>query len=62
MTRKRARLLLSVLSAIWLGAGLMFGLSGMVWADDESSFSLQGFGTLGAARTTTKEARFVRDL
>jgi hypothetical protein len=62
MTRKRARLLLSVLSSIWLGAGLMLGLTGLVLADDESSFSLQGFGTLGAARTTTREARFVRDL
>jgi hypothetical protein len=30
--------------------------------DDESAFSLRGFGTLGAVRTTSKEARFVRDL
>ncbi len=30
--------------------------------DEESSFTLQGFGTLGAARSTTKDVEFVRDL
>ncbi|RIX45667.1 MAG: hypothetical protein D3M94_12655 [Rhodocyclales bacterium GT-UBC] len=31
-------------------------------ADEVPAFSLQGFGTLGLARTTSQEARFVRDL
>lgn len=32
------------------------------WADPEQAFSLQGFGTLGVARTTTNDLEFVRDL
>lgn len=36
-------------------------LAGAARADDDA-FSLRGFGTLGVARTTTDEARFVRDL
>ena len=31
-------------------------------AESESAFSLQGFGTLGVARTTTDDVEFVRDL
>ena len=31
-------------------------------AESESAFSLQGFGTLGIARTTTDNVEFVRDL
>src|SRR6476659_7850861 len=33
-----------------------------VAANEESAFSLGGFGTLGAARTTGNQAEFVRDL
>ena len=33
-----------------------------VMAESESAFSLQGFGTLGMARTTTNDEEFVRDL
>ncbi|AXS80264.1 hypothetical protein [Dechloromonas sp. HYN0024] len=33
-----------------------------VSAESESAFSLQGFGTLGMARTTTDNVEFVRDL
>ena len=31
-------------------------------ADEQPAFTLQGFGTLGAARTTSNEVEFVRDL
>ena len=33
-----------------------------VLADEESPFRFQGFGTLGAAKTTTSDVEFVRDL
>lgn len=39
-----------------------FLAAGTVQADDSSSFSLQGFGTLGAVRTTSDSVEFVRDL
>lgn len=32
------------------------------WAEPEQAFSLQGFGTLGMARTTSNDLEFVRDL
>jgi len=35
---------------------------GPVGAEEESAFSLHGFGTLGATRTSTADAEFVRDL
>lgn len=35
---------------------------GPVGAEEESAFSLHGFGTLGATRTSTNDAEFVRDL
>ena len=41
-----------------LAAGLGAGAAGA----DESAFSLSGFGTLGAVRTSTDHAEFVRDL
>lgn len=43
---------------------LLAGLGGVLpaLADDTSAFSLQGFGTVGAARTTSKDVAFVRDL
>lgn len=62
MTRLRARLFLSVLFSICLTGGALLAQSGAAQADDEPVFSVQGFGTLGAARTTTKDVRFVRDL
>lgn len=43
----------------WLAAWLII-LPAM--AESESAFSLQGFGTLGIARTTTDNVEFVRDL
>ena len=33
-----------------------------VFADSESGFSLNGFGTVGLARTTTDDVEFVRDI
>ena len=42
------------------GAMLLIALSAM--AQSDSAFSLQGFGTLGVARTTTDNVEFVRDL
>lgn len=35
---------------------------GAAAADPQSSFTVQGFGTLGAARTTSEEVEFVRDI
>ena len=31
-------------------------------ADEQPAFTLQGFGTLGAARTTSNEVEFVLDM
>lgn len=45
-----------------LAGALLIGFAQHSLADAESAFSLQGFGTLGVARTTSNEAEFVRDL
>jgi len=45
-----------------LAGALLIGLAQHSFADDEPAFMLQGFGTLGAARTTSNEVEFVRDL
>lgn len=62
----RCRTDLALLGARALLAGLLALLLGFATAaaaeDEASAFSLHGFGTLGAARTTSNEARFVRDL
>src|SRR5574343_644622 len=45
--------------------GFLFTLASLaspVFAETESPFSLQGFGTLGVARTTSDQVEFVRDL
>lgn len=41
---------------------LLLGASSVHAESDHQSFSLSGFGTLGAARTTTRDVEFVRDL
>ena len=45
-----------------LAGALLIGLAQHSLADDAPAFMLQGFGTLGAVRTTSNEVEFVRDL
>ena len=45
-----------------LAGVLLIGLAQNSLAEDEPAFMLQGFGTLGAVRTTSNEVEFVRDL
>lgn len=45
-----------------LVSALLLGFSAHVLADVEPSLTLQGFGTIGAARTSSNDAEFVRDL
>lgn len=40
----------------------LVSLTSPVFAETDSPFSLQGFGTLGVARTTSDQVEFVRDL
>lgn len=49
----------AVLSALF---ALLVVLAWPALADEEGAFALRGFGTLGVARTTNDDARFVRDL
>lgn len=65
MTRQRADILLcQVMGNFFAIAILLVQLLVVspVAANEESAFSLNGFGTLGAARTTGNQAEFVRDL
>lgn len=48
-----------MLLACFLG---LFGLSGPAQAEHDQAFTVQGFGTLGAVRTTSEEVEFVRDI
>lgn len=50
------------LAARWLFLVAGLGMALPTLADSASPFSVQGFGTLGAARTTTSDVEFVRDL
>src|SRR3990167_9285266 len=45
-----------------LASTLLLGFTAHVLADVEPSLTLQGFGTIGAVRTTSNDAEFVRDL
>lgn len=45
-----------------LAGALLIGLPRHSLADDKPAVVLQGFGTLGAVRTTSNEVEFVRDL
>jgi len=49
-------------AASLLAASLLAVSGGSALAEEESDFSLRGFGTLGAVRTTTDDVEFVRDL
>lgn len=48
--------------AVILAACLQVFAAGGVQAEDEGNFTVRGFGTLGAVRTTTDDVEFVRDL
>lgn len=50
-----------VLKWLLVGCACLSGAAAFA-SDDEPAFQLQGFGTLGQARTTTKDVEFVRDL
>lgn len=45
-----------------LGASALISVATPVMADNDSAFSLNGFGTFGLARTTTDNVEFVRDI
>lgn len=45
-----------------LAGALLIGFAPYALADAEPSFTVQGFGTLGATRTSSNDAEFVRDL
>lgn len=49
-------------AAVVLAACLQVFAAGSVQAEDAGNFTLRGFGTLGAVRTTTDDVEFVRDL
>ncbi len=57
-----------VLGRLVLASAALLSVFSAAWAEDESepatpsTFTVNGFGTLGAARSTTDEVSFVRDL
>lgn len=64
----RANKPLQLWQQVCVSASVFLSLSGLAWAQDEPAtsgwptVSLHGFGTLGATRTDTDSAQFVRDL
>lgn len=65
MTRQRADILLRQAAGSFFAIAILLVqllVAPQVAANEESAFSLHGFGTLGLARTTGNQAEFVRDL
>ena len=58
----RKALLVTTLACLLAGQAPSFGQSGVPGDTISQKFSLQGFGTLGLARSNTDQVEFVRDL